>query len=101
MNVVEYQNGKPPKIGAIGVEFTIDWGEDLNSATTLQLHFQKPDGSTFIVVPIIVYNNYMRWTTTLATQLDQAGSWRGTAYIVSPTYTGYGETFYFDVGGIF
>lgn len=90
-----------PKVGTIGCEFTIDWGEDLSTATVIRLTFQKPNGVTFNRNPIIVNSNYLRWTTTAITDLDMPGKWSVVAYIESPAYTGYGETLNFWVNGIF
>lgn len=90
-----------PKVGTIGCQFVIDWGEDLSLATVKKLTFQKPDGSTFSKNAIVADNNYLTWTTTAAADLDMAGAWSVVAYIESPSYTGYGETLYFTVDGIF
>jgi len=90
-----------PKINSIGVKFKIDIGEDITLATTKNLIFLKPDGSTVAVAGAIEDLVYLTYTTVLAvdgtTLLNQAGLWRVTAQMVLPTFTGYGDSCEFFV----
>jgi hypothetical protein len=81
-----------PKVGAIGVKFTIDVGEDLTGATTTNLIFQKPDGTEVTKAGSIENLNYITYTTTTADELDQEGQWSIIASVVKAGFTGYGKT---------
>jgi len=81
-----------PKVGGIGVKFTIDTGEDLTGATTANLIFQKPDGTESIKSASIENSTYLTYTTTAADDLDQEGEWSIIASVVKAGFTGYGKT---------
>jgi hypothetical protein len=78
-------------IGDIGTQIKLDCGQDISTATTKQIQYKKPDGTTGAWTATIDTLRYLTFTTVLGT-LDQAGVWQLQAYIVMPTWTGHGET---------
>jgi hypothetical protein len=93
-----------PKINMVGYKFKVDCGEDLSTATVLELAFLKPNGSAIKVSATIIDTQYLSYATSLnvstgTTILDMAGSWAVCPYIETPTFTGYGDTTEFIVLG--
>lgn len=58
---------------------------DVSSATTIEMHFKKPDGETAVVTAAYVSDGSdgQLEYTTLAATLDQAGTWQYQGYIVT------------------
>ena len=97
-------NPEFPKVNMEGFFFKIDCGEDLSSATVLQLTFLKPTGSTINVSATVIDTQYLSYATaqnlsTGKTILDMAGNWAVCPYIETPTFKGYGESTEFIVLG--
>lgn len=89
-------------VGDINTAFTVTIQDDtvivpIQSATvTKQIKFKKPSGTVITKDASFVTDGTdgkMRWTTTLATDLDEAGKWYLQAYLVltSPAWTGHSD----------
>lgn len=61
--------------GDIGRQFKLDAGEDISTATVVQIKYKKPDDTTGTWTAAVVDNNYGAYTTSLITDLDQTGKW--------------------------
>jgi hypothetical protein len=83
-------------LGDVGVEFAWDVGEDVSAATVHKLKYQKPTGAVGEFAAT-VSGTMLRYTTTLATELDVAGSWGMQAYIEMPGWKGHSDVDHFEV----
>ena len=91
-------------LGDIGnlIEVTMKRGGvvfDIQTATTKQIHFRRPDKSTFIRTASFITNGTdggLKYTI-VAGDLDQAGEWGYMPYIITPTFTGHGTMSLFEV----
>jgi hypothetical protein len=76
-------------VGDIGTKITLDAGSDISGQTTLQIQFKKPDGTTGAWAANVESSNYATYTT-VAGDLDVAGSWKLQIYVELPAWTGRG-----------
>jgi hypothetical protein len=83
-------------VGEIGTAITINCGVDISDATTLQILYTKPSGVTGYWTGTLYNSNYIQYTLA-ANDLDVAGVWTVQANIVSPAWTGKGESVEFTV----
>jgi hypothetical protein len=87
-------------VGDVGTKIIVDGGEDISSATVMRLYVKKPDGV------IVTWNAALEGVTKL-TYTVQAGDWDIAgryllqAYVVTPSWTGRGDTVSFDVTAVF
>lgn len=73
-----------PHVGAIGFEIFVETGLDLDTATAIAINYVKPDGATGAFTGTAASKAAARgntrygaqYVTTLATDLDQAGTWQ-------------------------
>jgi len=86
----------------VGTVFEVDVGDDLSSATTTDLKVRKPDGTTttWTGTKDGVVNSQINYTI-VEDDLDQVGEYLLQAYVVTPTWTGRGETAAFVVSSSF
>ena len=80
---------------AIGLVIDIDCKTNISTATVYEMHVEKPSGTTATWTAGLhpTNNNYMRFTTTLATHLDEAGTYYINPYVEMPTpFEGSGDT---------
>ena len=98
---------KKPHVGVIGFEIFIETQLDLDTATTLEIKYKKPDGSsgTFTAVketktaPRSNTRYGLKYITTAVGDLDQAGDWEVQAHVVLPSgWTGPGLVAIMPVG---
>ena len=68
-------------IGDIGRQFELDAGEDITTATVLQIKYKKPDGTTGAWTAVVSGTDYAVYTTQLADDLDQLGKWLIQLYV--------------------
>ncbi len=77
-------------VGDIGVQFKLNAGQDLSAQTTLQIKYQKPDGTFGAWTAVISGTNYATYTTKDG-DLDQDGVWQVQIYVVTPSFTAHGK----------
>jgi len=82
--------------GDIGTLFRINCGVDISDATVTEIRIQKPDKTTVTWAATLDGTNYIVHTTVLA-DLQDVGTYKGQAYVVTPAGTWRGETFSFKV----
>jgi hypothetical protein len=78
-------------VGDIGTEIILDAKEDISTATTVEIRYKKPDGTTGAWTGA-VYDTTKGRYVTVSGDLDQAGSWYLQLYVVLPSWSGHGET---------
>jgi hypothetical protein len=71
----------------IGVQFQLNTGINIATATTANIHYRKPSGTTGSFTGATASGTHVVYTTTDATQLDEAGVWELQAYVVTPSWT--------------
>ena len=85
-------------VGDEGTVFEVDVGTDVSSASTTDLKVKKPDGSTTSWTGAANSGTNTQIDSTItANDLDQAGRYKLQSYVVTPTWTGRGETAEFVV----
>ena len=101
-----YTNNSKHYTGEIGSIVIVNTDVDLTTATTVELHVKKPDGTVVVWIPTVYTiqssepNQYLRYLT-LSGDLDQAGKYYVQPYVVFPTWSGYGATADFLVYNLF
>jgi hypothetical protein len=94
--------------GAIGVTFRLlvkrdgVAAGDISGAEEMVLHLKKPPNHTEeATYPLELWtdgsDSLVYWTTTLRTQLDKAGQWKGVGYVKFDGYDGATDPFEFPV----
>lgn len=78
-------------VGALGKKIVLNVGVDISAATTRQIKYEKPDGTTGYWTAVEESTTSISYTTTAATDLDDKGNWKLQAYIVTPTWTDHGN----------
>jgi len=74
-------------IGDTGVKIILEVGTDITSATTRKIKYRKPGGDSGSWTAIQESSISISYTTTAATDLNEAGRWRLQAYVVTPSWT--------------
>lgn len=74
-------------IGDTGVKIILEVGTDITSATTRKIKYRKPSGDSGSWTAIQESSISISYTTTAATDLNEAGRWRLQAYVVTPSWT--------------
>jgi len=85
-------------INSKGVSIDINVGIDLTAATTLDIRWTKPDGSTVGkwqigdgVAAVLVGTDWkVRFTTNAITNIDTVGNWSFQVYAIGAGYELYG-----------
>lgn len=81
-------------VGDLGTVFELEIRDqdnlvvDISQATVKKMKFVKPDGTALskdTVFSTDGTDGKIRWTTTQATDLDQAGDWDREGYVEMPT----------------
>ncbi len=67
--------------GDIGRQFKLDAGEDITTATLIQIKYKKPDDTTGVWVAAATDITYAVYTTQFITDLDQLGKWKIQLYV--------------------
>ncbi len=67
--------------GDIGRQFKLDAGEDISTATLIQIKYKKPDDTPGVWTADVYGTNYGVYTTSLVTDLDQVGKWKIQLYV--------------------
>ena len=85
-----------------GTVFEVDVGTDVSGASTTDLKVRKPDGTRVSWTGAVngVTNTQIDYTI-VTDDLDQSGTYRLQSYVVTPTWTGRGETAEFVVYAAF
>ena len=78
-------------VGEIGTVISLECGVNISTATTLRLYYTKPDGTESYWTGTISGTTAMTYTTAAATDIDQSGVWRLRSYVVTPTFTRWGD----------
>lgn len=71
----------------LGVQFQLNTGIDITAATTANILYEKPSGDTGSFTGATSSTSYVVYTTTAAGDLDEVGTWKLQAYVVTPTWT--------------
>lgn len=83
-------------VGDVGTVITLDVGEDVSTATTMDIVYKKPDGTTGTWNATLSGTTKIQYTT-VSGDIDESGKWYVHAYIVLPSWSGIGETASFEV----
>jgi len=67
--------------GDIGRQFKLDAGEDITTATLLQIKYKKPDDTTGVWTAAVSDTTYAVYTTQFIADLDQVGKWKIQLYV--------------------
>jgi hypothetical protein len=87
-------------VNDVGTKIIVDVGEDISDAITMQLNIKKPDSST------VTWNATLEGLTFLVYTV-QSGDWNIVgryllqAYVVTPDWTGRGDTTSFEISDSF
>lgn len=71
-------------------------GMDISAAEVIEIHYEKPDGTTGEWTAVLEGTNYAYYYT-LATTLDMNGTWSVQLYVEIGSMKGHGETASFVV----
>jgi len=68
------------RVGDVGSNIDVPAGIDLTGATSLKIHYRRPDGQEGVFLAIVRGNGvtdktFLRYTTKVADDLNLAGSW--------------------------
>jgi len=85
-----------PYVGDVGTVITVNTKTNLTTATLLQLHVLKPDGTQVIWNGTLYNTKYIRYTTG-GDDLDISGDYRLQAYVELPLWRGHGDATTFRV----
>ena len=77
--------------GTIGQKIILSVGVDISAATTRQIKYRKPDGTTGAWTAIEESTTSISYTTTAVTDLNISGTWQLQAYVITPSWTTHGE----------
>ena len=83
-------------IDDIGVNITVDCGQNISTATSRTIEVTKPDGSTTSWAGTVYASNYLRYTSVSGT-FDTAGKWFAQPKFTLDAWTGRGDTIVFDI----
>ena len=78
-------------VNTVGKKIVLRVGVDISAATTRQIKYEKPSGTTGYWTAVEESTTSISYTTTAATDLNEDGNWRLQAYIVTPTWTEHGN----------
>lgn len=87
--------------GDVGTVLRVPVGADITGATTLRLYITKPDATTATWVGTLSDCKKEIWYTILAGDWDQDGEYLLQAYVVTPAWTGRGDTAAFRIFDVF
>lgn len=73
-----------------GTEILLDTGQNITAATTKQIKYKKPDGTTGAWVATVVSNTQLRYIA-ITGDFDIIGEYLLQAYIVLPSWQGHGD----------
>jgi hypothetical protein len=85
--------------GDVGVEISIDLGENVSSSTTHALLYKKPSGATGAFAGAVADGQKVKYVTTSAIDLDEEGTWATQAHVVMTGRDAHSDIFTFEVGG--
>jgi hypothetical protein len=79
-------------VGDKGTEILLDTLEDITTATSVAIRVVKPDATVVSWTGAVSATTKVRYVTSLVTSdFDQSGTWILQAYVVMPSWIGYGE----------
>ena len=78
-------------IGAISKKIVLNVGVNISTATTRQIKYEKPDGTTGYWTAAEESTTSISHTTVAATDLNEDGNWKLQSYIVTPAWTEHGN----------
>lgn len=79
-------------VGDVGTEIILDCGADISNATVREIVARKPNGQVVTWAATASGTNAIK-RTVQAGDIDVAGRWMLQAKVVTPTWSGLGETF--------
>ena len=83
-------------VGDKFVKIRLNAGMDISAATTIEIHYKKPDGTTGEWLGVLEGTNYA-YFYTLANTLDMNGTWWVQLYVVVANTEAHGEAVSFVV----
>jgi hypothetical protein len=78
-------------VGAVGRKIILEVSTDITEATTRRIVYTKPDGIKGYWNAEEEGDTSISFTTTQANNVDMSGIWVLKAYIVTPSWTDYGD----------
>lgn len=82
-------------VGDIGVLIGFDTHEDLSTATTHELDYEKPDGTTGTWAATVSGSKLLY--TSIAADFSSAGPYEVQAHVITPTWAGHSDVDHFEV----
>src|SRR5512138_383817 len=77
-------------VGEIGTTISLECGIDISAGTTFRIYYTKPDGTSSYWTATRS-GTTVTYTTTAATDIDAAGNWTLRSYVVTPSFTRWGD----------
>lgn len=78
-------------IGDVGTVIVLDTGSTITDATSVKIKYLRPDGSNGEWTGTIYETTKVKYILQ-AGDLNVAGTWKLQAYVVLPTWSGYGTS---------
>lgn len=75
----------------IGVKIVLETDIDISAYTTIEIHYRKPGGDSGTWTATIESGNTSLSYTSVSGDINEAGTWRLQAYVITPTWTQHGE----------
>jgi len=88
---------KLPHVGDVGVQISFETHEDLAVATTHNLLYKKPDGTTGTWAATVSGTKLLY--VSIAADFSVAGPYEVQAHVITPTWAGHSEVDHFEVLG--
>lgn len=82
-----------PHVGDIGAVLKATSSKNLSTQTALRLYYRKPGGTTGYFTAALSGTTDVQYTTTAASDLDEAGVWEFQGYAVITGWTGRSSKF--------
>ena len=78
--------------GDIGTKLVVDVSINISTATVKKIFYRKPYGASgYWTGTLEADNESLSFTTTVATDLDEVGTWTLQAYVEMPGWKGFGD----------
>lgn len=87
-------------LGDVGTDIILDCGSDISDATVRQIIAKKPSGETVTWPAVAEGANSIKYKVVDG-DIDEAGLWSLQARVVTPSWSGRGETFPMQVYELF
>ena len=75
----------------IRLKIILNVGVNIEAATTRQIKYRKPDGTSGYFTATEESSTSISYTTVAITDLNLKGNWKLQSYIITPTWTNHGD----------